>query len=118
MKKTPIKRTPLKRSYKPHKKTKATQILPEVKEIVYQRDHGICVACGKPCTIKDACSHVLRRSQGGMGIIKNIVTHCQDCHRKYDTNDKKTVEKTMHYIKNTYPDWEREEMRYKKYGRG
>ena len=52
--------------------TKATSIPPEVKKAVYIRDNGFCVLCGSP--YGDPVAHVVRRSQGGKGIERNIVT--------------------------------------------
>lgn len=33
-----------------------------------------------------ACCHIVPRSHGGLGVEKNIITLCPDCHRKYDTS--------------------------------
>lgn len=63
------------------KRTKLTDISPKIKEIVYIRDKGLCVVCGKQ-GIPNA--HYIRRSQGGLGIEQNIVTLCTECHHNFD----------------------------------
>lgn len=55
-----------------------------VKKIVHERDGGCCIFCGKPVSVYLANSHVISRAYGGLGIVKNIMTNCEDCHRKYD----------------------------------
>lgn len=92
-----------------------TKIPRWVKGDVWQRDHERCVVCLRWVQIECACSHVVRRSQGGMGIPENIVCHCPECHRKYDSYDAYTVKATMDYIQRKYPDWSREAVTYKKH---
>ena len=64
--------------------TKATAISPEVKRIVWERDGKQCTLCQKYVPVSCACAHVVRRSQGGMGVEENIVTLCPECHREAD----------------------------------
>ena len=63
------------------KRSKETDISDEVKQIVYERDGGLCIKCHRP-GIPNA--HYKRRSQGGLGIPENVVTLCQKCHNKFD----------------------------------
>ena len=42
--------------------------------------------CHKAVPEECACCHIVPRSHGGMGVIKNIITLCPECHRKYDTS--------------------------------
>lgn len=42
--------------------------------------------CHKTVREESACCHIVPRSHGGLGVEKNIITLCQDCHRKYDTS--------------------------------
>ena len=86
--------------------TKATSIPPEVKKAVYIRDNGFCVLCGSP--YGDPVAHVVRRSQGGKGIERNIVTLCPACHRE------SLYCYLVAYLKGFYPNWNREDMIYHK----
>jgi len=63
------------------KRTKLTDIPEEVKQIVYKRDHGRCIACGE---LGLPNAHFIRRSQGGLGVPENVVTLCPKCHHDYD----------------------------------
>lgn len=98
-----------------HKQTKSTSIPKEVRQRVYMRDNCRCVVCGKKCYETQASSHIVRRSQGGLGIEQNIVTHCLVCHSKYDSYNDEVVQKTLSYVKNKYKDWNREDMIYSKW---
>lgn len=102
--------------------TKATSIPKSVKDAVKERDGGLCVLCGRP---GDPVAHVVRRSQLGRGIERNIVTLCPDCHRAYDegTNicryGRGATRESLYchlvaYLKGFYPDWNREDMIYHK----
>ena len=106
-----------------HKMTKATAISDSVKKAVYIRDGGRCILCGSPYGAPVA--HVIPRSKCGMGIEQNIVTLCQDCHRAYDEGANLqrfgmgTTRASLYchlvaYLKGFYPDWNREDMIYKK----
>lgn len=68
-----------------HRMTKMTAIPAKVKAIVAQRDcaHGpaTCIICGAP---GGPHCHIIRRSQGGMGVEQNIVTLCGPCHYALD----------------------------------
>lgn len=98
-----------------HKMTKATRIPAKVKQVVYARDRGLCVLCERP---GDPVAHVVRRSQGGMGIEQNVVCLCQWCHRNFDEGRPEFREhayvRIVAYLKGFYPDWNRADMIYKK----
>ena len=105
-----------------NKRTKALAISKAVKEAVYRRDDGTCVLCGGR---GDPVAHVIRRSQGGLGIEQNIVTLCSACHRAYDeganlrrfgvgTTQENLYCRIVAYLKGFYPDWNRADMIYKK----
>ncbi len=106
-----------------NKRTKALAIPVAVKNKVYQRDMGRCVLCGSH--LGEPVAHVVRRSQGGLGIEQNIVTLCYLCHRGYDEGDnlwrfgKGATRESLYchleaYLKNFYPDWNRDDMIYRK----
>lgn len=96
------------------KRTKALEISPTVKRRVYERDNGCCVLCGSPNGLPNA--HYIGRAQSGPGIEKNIVTLCPECHRKYDhTALRKRIRAELReYLKGCYPDWNENELYYKK----
>lgn len=103
-----------------HRMTKATAIPASVKEKVAKRDtidgYCCCVLCGSPEALPNA--HIVRRSQGGMGIEQNIVALCPKCHYALDEgkNRDKLLEKVIEHIKQFYPDWTPESVTYKKWG--
>jgi 5-methylcytosine-specific restriction endonuclease McrA len=97
------------------KRTKALDISPKVKQEVWERDEHMCILCGNPNAMPNA--HYIARSQGGLGIAKNVVTLCFDCHNRYDNSaDRKTIrEQIKAYLMNKYPDWDEKELYYKKW---
>ena len=69
-----------------HKQTKATAIPADIKARVARRDCSggqiaTCIICGAP---GGPHCHVVRRSQGGMGVEENIVALCGPCHYAFD----------------------------------
>lgn len=106
-----------------NKRTKALAIPKAVKEAVFMRDGGRCVLCKSP--LGEPVSHVVRRSQGGKGIERNIVTLCPNCHRTYDeganlwrfgTNVTREMLycRLVEHLKGFYPDWNRDDVIYRK----
>ena len=96
-----------------HKQTKATNITPKVREAVWERDGHRCIVCGDGRAQPN--SHIIRRSQGGLGVERNIVSHCLYCHVRFDNYDTYTRVKTFAYIKAMYPDWTKEQVTYSKW---
>lgn len=97
------------------KMTEATAIPKAVKEAVFLRDGGRCVFCG---SLQGApVAHIVRRSQGGLGVETNIITLCPACHRALDEGEKRAeLEECVDgYMKRKYPDWCRENQIYKKW---
>ena len=95
-----------------HKQTKATSITPAVKRAVMERDGGLCIVCGAP---GEPNSHVIRRSQGGLGVVQNVCTMCYACHFKFDNYDQHIRIAVFNYIKKCYPGWSEEQVKYSKY---
>ena len=99
------------------KRAKACDISQAVKKRVWQRDNHCCIICGNPQAMPN--SHYIRRSQGGLGIEKNVVTMCQHCHNQYDNGTGEYREyikqTTKDYLMNIYPDWNEEELVYNKW---
>ena len=112
-----------------HRQTKQTAIPASVKAAVALRDsvHGpaTCIICG--ASGGPHC-HIVRRSQGGMGIEQNIVTLCGPCHYALDEglylnrlrpfglkSQQDVKEFVVDYIKGFYPDWTEESVKYHKW---
>lgn len=102
---------------KKHKRTKETDIQKGVKDAVWERDNHECIFCHKKVSIFYANAHLIPRSQGGLGIEKNIFTACQHCHSEQENglNTKKYEQEAEIYLKSKYKDWNRQELTYKKY---
>lgn len=100
-----------------NRRKKATSIPQKVKEAVYERDNHKCVLCGKWAERSWACAHYIRRSQGGLGIEKNIVTLCPVCHMAYDESSRRNEIKAYlgEYLSNHYDEWSEDELRYRKW---
>lgn len=109
-----------------HRQTKATAIPSGVKAAVANRDcsngPATCIICGRP---GGPHCHIVRRSQGGKGVVENIVTLCNECHYAFDEgiglkrleplgfHSRQDIEDfIIDYIKSFYPDWTREKVTY------
>lgn len=103
---------------KKHRQTKETDVDTKIKLIVWERDNHKCIFCDERVDWHYACCHYIPRSQGGLGIPKNIFTACENCHREQDNglNTKEYDEKAKRHLKLIYgADWNEEELIYKKY---
>ena len=96
------------------KRTKACEIKPKVREEVEKRDFHCCVFCGSTNARGEA--HIVRRSQGGLGIPQNILTVCRHCHREFDEGKYREMymNRAISYMKEHYPDWNISDLVYKK----
>lgn len=94
--------------------TRQTNLPKRVREAVYARDGGRCVICGNRNAAPNA--HYISRAQGGLGMERNIVTLCPDCHRKYDQSAYRPVYRRMiqAYLMAFYPDMREEDLIYRK----
>ena len=108
-----------------HRQTKATSIPRKTKDEVNRRDGGQCIICGAPGS---HCAHVVRRSQGGRGVVQNVVTLCGECHYALDEGlflgrlkplgfhtQQEVREYVIDYLKGFYPDWTEESVTYHKW---
>ena len=105
------------------KRARATDIPMSVKEKVWERDNHRCVVCGNTYNVMPN-AHYISRTKGGLGIEQNIVTLCtlltkNKCHHRYDNGTKEEHElignKIKNYLKSKYPDWNENDIIYKKY---
>ena len=96
-----------------HKRTKACSISKKTKLIVYERDKGCCIFCGK---IGLPEAHIIPRSHGGLGCEENIVTACRSCHDMLDNSPerKKMLFYAIQYLKGFYPEWKKEDFIFDK----
>ena len=97
------------------KRAKACDITQAVKRQVWERDQECCIFCGNPYAMPNA--HFISRSQGGLGIEENILTLCNDCHRRYDqTTDRKQMREFFKdYLQSKYEGWSESNLTYKKF---
>ena len=100
---------------KSSRRAKALDIDKKTKERVWERDGHRCILCHNSVAMPNA--HIIPRSALGMGIEQNVVTLCFDCHRRYDQTPLRgaMMQDIIDYIKQFYPDWDTEQVRYKKY---
>lgn len=60
----------------------------ELADGVWARDHGVCVACGRPARKIPACfHHVLPKNRWPELTLcpENVRVVCEDCHSKHET---------------------------------
>jgi len=100
------------------KRSKACDISQKTKKIVFARDGGACIICGKSGLPN---SHYISRAKGGLGIEQNVVTMCIVCHDAYDNGKDAELRdyiknKTKEYLQLLYKDWNEDNLIYKKYG--
>lgn len=100
-----------------HKRTKATEITMAIKQIVWERDNHQCIFCQRWVPVECANAHFIKRSQGGLGIPKNVFTACFECHWKEDFSWEQLAyrEVAENYLRNYYgSSWSKENLVYKK----
>lgn len=65
-------------------------------------------------------AHFIPRSQGGLGVERNIVCLCRRCHDRFDFGDKDEMTAISdileRHLKKMYPDWDKDKLYYSKYG--
>ena len=66
-----------------------TEVSEHTKKIIWERDQGICVYCGRNGAEID---HVVPRREGGPSTRANLVLACRSCNRhKWSTLDTKMI---------------------------
>jgi hypothetical protein len=107
------------------KQAKAHEISINVKKAVAKRDsvdgYPCCICCGKPAPTENPLAysnaHIVKRSQGGLGVETNIVTLCDKDHYKFDdsTERPQILHFICEYMKSHYSEeWSMEAQVYKK----
>lgn len=95
------------------KQTQRTNISPDVKKAVWERDKHRCIICGQ---YGEPVAHYIARSQGGKGTEYNIVTLCYICHHAYDQSEKRPLygNYIRTYLRSKYPDWDEHNLIFRK----
>ena len=95
------------------RRSKACDIPKSVKDKVWARDDQKCIVCGNPYAMPSC--HYLSRSQGGMGVEKNVITLCQRCHYNYDQTTQRPIYKEYikKYLQSKYENWSEEDLYYR-----
>lgn len=106
------------------KRAKATDFKPAVREAIRQRDRYLCLFCRLGKYGKSECDwmldimHYKNRSAGGLGIEENGVLGCRYHHDLLDNGNKgyrkEMLEDMKKYLKSIYPEWNEEELVYRR----
>lgn len=106
------------------RRTLFTAIPPETKIVVGIRDqimdYPACVICYRHAPIDApyawSNAHFIPRSQGGLGVERNLVTLCPDCHRNFDHGRHRAeyARKIQNYLMSKYADWSVDKLVYRK----
>lgn len=96
------------------KRTKATDINKKTRQRILERDKW-CILCGNPTTLTIA--HYIPRSRGGLGIEKNLVVLCMQCHYNFDMTAKRDEIKKQvkKYLIRFYGEINENELIYRRY---
>ena len=103
------------------KDTKARDFDRKAKEAISERDSingwPCCVYCGlaAPAPLAWSNAHFIARSQLGLGIPKNGLTLCPECHRRYDQTLARNYMRDFfrEYLKEKYADWNEDDLIYR-----
>ena len=108
--------------------TKAKQIKPETKEVVWKRQRGRSLLSGHPITVEMCCCHYIGKGEkSGVGYEWNIVGLLPEEHSELDLNKPIKVNGRIRYtneeaqtiignhLNRSYKGWTREKCSYHKY---
>ena len=95
-------------------RSKACDIPRWVKDLVYERDGGLCIICQH---VGFPNAHYIRRSQGGLGIPENVVCLCPRCHDRFDNGQEGVLigRAVREYLMSLYPNWDESKLYYRKW---
>ena len=99
-------------------RSKACDIPRAVKNAVWARDRLRCVLCGDSRAMPNA--HYISRAEGGLGVEKNIVTLCRECHNQYDQSTSRAAirEEIRNYLVGKYGDeWREEDLYFRRFNK-
>lgn len=109
---------------KQSKRAKATSFSRQTVEKIMQRDRYQCLFCrlGKygvsECAWIQDIMHYINRSAGGLGIEQNGIVGCRYHHSLLDNGNKgyrkAMLEDMKTYLKSKYPEWNEEELYYRR----
>ena len=105
----------------PSKRTQALSIPEKVKDRVWERDKGRCIACmafGRTGWPPYPEAHFIPRSKSGLGIEENVLTLCRPHHDMYDNGSYNQRHKMRNvfriYLMSKYPDWDEQKLYYRR----
>ncbi|MDE7331243.1 MAG: hypothetical protein K2O16_03230 [Lachnospiraceae bacterium] len=115
-------------SRNPHRYTRRLEFKPEERRKIEERDHGACIFCEMGYEMEgadwaglqlDGIMHFIPRSHLGRGIEQNGALGCRWHHNMLDNGNKGKRKEMLGmfeaYLRSIYPDWDREELVYRKY---
>lgn len=96
-------------------RTKALSITGKVRKSVLERDNYACILCSSTYGLQ--CAHYIGRAQSGLGIEQNLVMLCFRCHHMCDQsiNRKNMLLEIKEHLQNHYPDWDENNLIYRKW---
>lgn len=110
------------------KSTRAREFPQDVRVKIIQRDNGQCIFCKINYHMQSTTQmgydkkdimHYIPRSRGGLGIEENGAVGCRYHHGLLDNGNKGLhgeMQKIFReYLKDYYPNWNEEDLIYKKY---
>lgn len=110
------------------KRTRQLEFSTKTRERIKQRDNHRCIFCNLGYHMESTTSlgygiqsimHYIPRSKGGLGIEQNGALGCQYHHELLDNGNKGLREEMLGifkgYLMGFYPDWNEEDLIYKKY---
>lgn len=114
-----------------NQRTRKLQFSAKARREIYERDGESCLFCRiryHPKRAFDAggyetriyeTMHIVSRAHGGLGIPQNGIIGCKYHHRMLDSGPKETRSEMQAiiegYMKEKYPGWNREELRFRKW---
>ena len=99
------------------------QITRATKTLVWMRQGGRSIYSGKPISVEECCCHFVSRGRSGLGIEENIVGLTHEEHRIFDLNEpgdhkeewQKMRDAARKHLMKFYPNWNEEDLKYKKW---
>lgn len=77
--------------------------LKDLNDLIYERDGGCCVLCGRGVPYDSKFHHILFRGHSGSDVKENGVTLCLDCHKKAHGINARAIRKRLIAYINSLP---------------